>query len=234
MPACWMERRPGPAGFAEWIAGVGCRLPGVSDGKDPLSGRERGDPAVAVRLGVAAALALVIGWGGRCMALEFRIPDAWYWQWICASSLPTGAALTCVALRDRPVRGARRALEALALAVAAWVVAESWTFLFLERRGQGDEVWLRRIADGLVPRYPTHLGLTVGFLLASGWRGRTGAGLAFAIPVVLSRAVVDRESFLRFTWTPYLLEGLLIAAFLPLAERVVARLGSALLEREAP
>lgn len=211
----------------------------MRDDRDPLSGRERGDPAVAIRLGLAAALALVLGWGGRAAALSFvngtPAGAVWYWQWICASSLPSGAALTCLALRDRTGRGgARRALEALALAVAASVVAESWTFLFLERFGQGDEVWLRRIADGLVQRYPAHVGLTVGLLLASGWRGRLGVGVAFAIPVVLGRAVVDRGVWLQFTWTPYLIEGLLIAALLPLAERGLGRLARAALSHDAP
>lgn len=80
---------------------------------DSLTGAPRGDPAVAVRLGLAVALALVLTRvGGTVMYLlagERAQPLSWVeWKIAFAVALPVGAALLLVAWRDRPDRSVVR------------------------------------------------------------------------------------------------------------------------------
>jgi hypothetical protein len=248
-----MERRPIRSrlaltgAFAVAVRGPGVMGSGyattVSDDRDPLSGAERGDPTVAVRLGLAAALSHVLMrmgmsavWllaGGRSQ------PLSWVeWKIAFAVALPVGAALILLAWRDRPGRAPLGwLLEALLLGVLVWVAAESWAFFFLsDGLATSPANWWFVLTDPFHVRIPQFAGQGIGLLLAARWRGHRGVGAAFEVPTSLGAALTQRigwpDTFQRGSlWGTIIAIGLMIF-LLPLAERGLRRLGAALLERD--
>lgn len=211
---------------------------------DSLTGAPRGDPAVAVRLGLAVALALVLTRvGGTVMYLLAggrAQPLSWVeWKIAFAVALPVGAALSLVAWRDRPDRAPlARLLEALLLGAFVWAATESWGFFFLTGALKTSPAnWWFVLTDPFGVRIPQFAGQGIGLLLAARWRGHRGVGAAFEVPTSLGDALTQRigwpESFQRgYLWGTLMNIGLMII-LLPLAERTLQRLGATLLGRDA-
>lgn len=158
-------------------------------GRDPLTGSGLGDPAVAVRLGVALTLALVIArlaTSAIFTIIRGRHFDGLTTEWLVAfaAALPLGAALTVMAWRDRPGRPlVLRAMEATLLATLAWAASESWAFFHLQTwLERSTSVWLWALTTDFHARLPGIGGTALGLLLAARQRGRHAVGIAFEIP----------------------------------------------------
>ncbi|MGE0711677.1 MAG: hypothetical protein AB7N76_04010 [Planctomycetota bacterium] len=199
-------------------------------GLDPLTGADLGHPGVAVRVGAALAMALVLArvgnlllWGGQInindWGLNLRV--------FLASSLPLGAALSVMAWRDRPGRGlAPRAVEALLLALLVHVVTSTWLYWYLyvpRTKGGVPPLWFFLFAD-FETQLPSLAGTSIGLALAARQRGRLAMGLAYALPSCVC------EGLAQLTWWPKLFSPgpelsycVLAAVIAPLADRLALR-----------